>query len=371
MTLYDQAEEESSNKENTPVRHPHLFRYALRRRGWLQWAGAVLAAVMTTLAVPATAQAADEQITPAASAVTASTSDENKPANVVDNDYGTRWSGEGDGAWLQLDLGSTMTVSHIKLAVHKGTIRQNVFELQYWDGSRWVSVYDGESSGTTTDLESFEFEPVQTSKVRYLGHGYDGDGEGDWNSLTPPAHAADPQPRHDESSSQGHTLSLQTLPDSRVEAAQDVECSWSVDTYVEWWWDPSYTLTKVGAEAGGHVECDPDIYGIESELYVRHDATRIAVDTQNCVSDDGDECATSNTVGTHTCTAGTSCAGDWTSGLELRLQLDGDSWDADSFPDYCSIEGADDEVARCYLEVEPPIYVPPTFPPAAAATPAS
>ncbi|MEV0226011.1 discoidin domain-containing protein [Streptomyces sp. NPDC050704] len=184
MTLYGQAEEENSNKENIPVRHPHLLCYAPWRRGRLQWAVVVLAAVVTTLAVPATAQAADEQITPAAGAVTAGTSDENKPANVVDNDYDTRWSGEGDGAWLQLDLGSTMTVSHIKLAVHKGTVRRNAFELQYWDGSRWVTVYDGESSGTTTDLESFEFEPVQTSKVRYLGHGYEGDGEGDWNSLT-------------------------------------------------------------------------------------------------------------------------------------------------------------------------------------------
>ncbi len=183
--------------------------------------------------------------------------------------------------------------------------------------------------------------------------------------VSAPAHAAaESPPRHEESSAQGGTLSLRTLSDSEAEAAQDVECSWLVDLYVEWWWDASRTLTQVGAEADGHVECDPDIYGIESELYARHDATMISVDTDTCVSDDGDECATSTTAATHTCTAGTACAGDWTSGLELRLQLDGDSWDADGFPDYCSVQGADDEVARCYLEVEPPVYVPPTFPPA-------
>ncbi|MDT0447410.1 polysaccharide lyase family 7 protein, partial [Streptomyces johnsoniae] len=129
-------------------------------------------------------QAAAVEVTPDGSAVTASTSDENEPANAVDGDFGTRWSGEGDGAWLELDLGSEETVSHVKLAVHQGTSRQNVFELQSWDGSGWDTVYDGETSGTSNSLETFEFDPVETSKIRYLGHGYEGDGEGDWNSLT-------------------------------------------------------------------------------------------------------------------------------------------------------------------------------------------
>ncbi|ARQ72427.1 hypothetical protein CAG99_16800 [Streptomyces marincola] len=133
---------------------------------------------------PTPAHAAPVQITPDGDAVTASTSDENVPANAVDDDYDTRWSGEGDGAWLELDLGASMTVTHMKLAVYNGTERRNVFELQYWNGSRWVTVHDGETSGETTRLETFRFDPVQTSRVRYLGHGYEGDGEGDWNSLT-------------------------------------------------------------------------------------------------------------------------------------------------------------------------------------------
>ncbi len=160
-----------------------LARFTPRGRGWLPLAVAVLAMGAAALVVPETAQGVDDQITLPASAVTASTSDENEPANVVDGDLGTRWSGEGDGAWLQLDLGSPRTVDEIKLAVYQGSTRRNVFELQYWDGSAWVTVYDGASSGTTSALESFEFEPVETSRVRYLGHGYTGDGEGDWNSL--------------------------------------------------------------------------------------------------------------------------------------------------------------------------------------------
>ncbi|MGP3970341.1 chondroitinase-B domain-containing protein [Streptomyces sp. 6N223] len=167
------------------MRHPVFIGIARRRRGRLFLAVAVLVAGMASLVVPATtAQAESGEIAVPADAVTASTHDGNVPGNVVDGDLGTRWSGEGDGAWLELDLGATTTVSQVRLAVHKGTTRQNVFELQYWDGTSWVTVHDGESSGTTADLEAFEFEPVQTSRIRYLGHGYEGEGEGDWNSLT-------------------------------------------------------------------------------------------------------------------------------------------------------------------------------------------
>ncbi|MGP4005296.1 hypothetical protein [Streptomyces sp. 4N124] len=183
-----------------------------------------------------------------------------------------------------------------------------------------------------------------------------------------PAHAADPD--ESSSSSQGRTLSLKLLSDSRAEADEYVECFWSLGRSASWWWK-EYTLTKVEAKANGRVECDPDIKSIKSKLYVVHDETRVSVDSDTCTSDDEDECATSTTTGTYTCSAGTSCAGDWTSGLELRLQLDDSSWDADSFPDYCDIEGDDDEIARCYYEKEPSIYVPPTFPPATAATPSS
>jgi hypothetical protein len=166
-------------------------------------------------------------------------------------------------------------------------------------------------------------------------------------------------------------LSLKLLSDSRAEADEYVECFWSLGRSASWWWK-EYTLTKVEAKANGRVECDPDIDSIKSKLYVRHDETRVSVDTDTCTSeDDEDECATSTTNGTYTCTAGTSCAGNWTSGLELRLELNSSSWDADSFPDYCDIEGDDDEIARCYYEAEPSIYVPPTFPPATTATPSS
>jgi hypothetical protein len=149
--------------------------------------GAVLAlvtGVVVLTGVPA--YAAYVQITPGTAGVTASTDDGNVPGNVVDDDYVSRWSGNGDGAWLQLDLGATKLVSHIKVAVYKGTERKNIFQLQYWDGASWITVFDGQSSGASTGLEVFNFTDVSASKVRYVGHGYvtNTGTTGTWNSVT-------------------------------------------------------------------------------------------------------------------------------------------------------------------------------------------
>jgi glucose/arabinose dehydrogenase len=118
------------------------------------------------------AASAYNEITPAASAVTASTDDGNVPGNVADNNLATRWSGNGDGAWLQLDLGSNRTVGHVGVAVYNGNTRRNRFDLQVSTGGGvWTTVWSGESSGTTTSEEIYDFADVTARYVRYLGHG--------------------------------------------------------------------------------------------------------------------------------------------------------------------------------------------------------
>ncbi|WP_239072434.1 polysaccharide lyase family 7 protein [Streptomyces bauhiniae] len=166
--------------------HSPTRRAAIPGRRAAVTAVAVMATACAALVTPTAAHAADVEITPGAASVTASSSDANVPANAVDNSYTSRWSGDGDGAWLQLDLGSTKTVTHIKLAAYQGDTRKNVFQLQYWTGNSWATVVDTRTSGTTTGLESFDFPAVQTPKVRYVGHGYttNSGSTGTWNSLT-------------------------------------------------------------------------------------------------------------------------------------------------------------------------------------------
>jgi hypothetical protein len=106
----------------------------------------------------------------------------NGPANTIDGDFGTRWSANGQGQWLELDLGSVHTVSQVAIAWYLGNQREAVFDLEVSsDGVNWIPVFSGVSSGTTTDLETFSFSPVAAQFVRYVGSG---NSQSTWNSVT-------------------------------------------------------------------------------------------------------------------------------------------------------------------------------------------
>ena len=125
------------------------------------------------------------EITPAAANVTASTSDANVPGNTVDNNLATRWSGNGDGTWLKVDLGSVRFVSYVRVAVYSGNARRNQFELQWSnDNATWTTVFAGESSGTTTNEETYDIPDVSARYLRYLGHGNVGSANTAMNSVT-------------------------------------------------------------------------------------------------------------------------------------------------------------------------------------------
>ena len=125
------------------------------------------------------------EITPGASGATASTSDANVAANTVDNNLGTRWSGNGDGTWLQLDLGSVQVVSHVNVAVYQGNARRNRFDIQVATVSgAFTTVHTAESSGTTTAEETYDFTDVPARWVRYVGHGNVGTTNPTMNSVT-------------------------------------------------------------------------------------------------------------------------------------------------------------------------------------------
>jgi hypothetical protein len=114
---------------------------------------------------------------------TASTNDGNGPANTLDGSLATRWAGNGDGAWIRYDLGTTRLVTHVRIAVYNGNSRRNRFDLQVSDDAvSWQNVLtDRQTSGTTTAEETHDFADVTTRYVRYLGHMSN---VGTFNSLT-------------------------------------------------------------------------------------------------------------------------------------------------------------------------------------------
>jgi poly(beta-D-mannuronate) lyase len=112
------------------------------------------------------------EVTPGAAGVSASTQDTNGPAGTVDNNLATRWSGNGDGAWIRYDLGTIRRIRHVRIAVYNGNSRQNRFDLQTSiDGDNWTNALtDVLTSGATTLEETYDFADVDAQYVRYVGH---------------------------------------------------------------------------------------------------------------------------------------------------------------------------------------------------------
>ncbi|RZS75371.1 DUF7594 domain-containing protein [Pseudobacter ginsenosidimutans] len=120
---------------------------------------------------------------PSCTPVTASSDDGNVPANVLDNDFNTRWSASGDGQWIQFCLETPASVTGVQIAFHSGNVRTSTFDVLVGnDGSNWTTAASGRvSSGTSTALETFTFTPVSGKYVRIVGHG---NSVNLWNSYT-------------------------------------------------------------------------------------------------------------------------------------------------------------------------------------------
>ncbi|TDE89527.1 DNRLRE domain-containing protein [Occultella glacieicola] len=130
--------------------------------------------------------------------VVASGDDGNLPVNVVDGDLFTRWSSQGSGEWIRLDLGAVVSVDAVGIAWYQGDRRASYFSIEVSDGGAWVSVLADQVSGTSGGVEIFTFDGVLARYVRYTGYG---NSTNAWNSVA-------------EFSVPGHPV---TLPDPPVQ----------------------------------------------------------------------------------------------------------------------------------------------------------
>jgi hypothetical protein len=89
------------------------------------------------------------------------------PPNVLDNNLDTRWSHEGIGSWFQADLGAKKIICSIDIAWYRGDERSYKFAISISnDGSSFINVYSGTSSGETLSAERYAFS--DPSAARYL-----------------------------------------------------------------------------------------------------------------------------------------------------------------------------------------------------------
>jgi hypothetical protein len=115
--------------------------------------------------------------------VKASSSQSGYPSsNVIDNNLQTRWSNNGKGSWIQLDLGSSKNICSVNIAWYKGNERQNSFVISTSkDGTAFTKVLEKKSGGTTLNLEKYV---LPNPNARYIKITVNGNTQNDYASIT-------------------------------------------------------------------------------------------------------------------------------------------------------------------------------------------
>src|SRR5690349_4691814 len=117
-----------SNTKNisAEIESQHSAEQSAAPRGWLRWAGIMVA----TLCISGFNLMGAEATKLSVTSVTASADDGNVPANTLDGSLSTRWSAQGDGQWIRYDLGTAKNIGAVKIAWHNGNQRRSRFDVQ-------------------------------------------------------------------------------------------------------------------------------------------------------------------------------------------------------------------------------------------------
>ncbi|SJN29022.1 Alginate lyase precursor [Vibrio casei] len=109
-------------------------------------------------------------------------------ANVIDGvaTWESRWAAvdSGNEVNLVLDLGTVKSLKYVKIAWGKGDQLSNRFEIRVsTDGSStsWNKVYSGSSSGSSANLETYDFDEIQARWIRIKV--FDNTANSDWTNI--------------------------------------------------------------------------------------------------------------------------------------------------------------------------------------------
>ncbi len=106
----------------------------------------------------------------------------NPASEAVDNDATTRWSNQGLGSWIRLDLGAEKTICSVDISWFRGNERVNTFEIAVSnDDTNFTPIYSSKSSGQTSAEEKYDIEDIMG---RYVKITFKGNTLNDWASIT-------------------------------------------------------------------------------------------------------------------------------------------------------------------------------------------
>lgn len=99
--------------------------------------------------------------------------------NAFDNDFATRWAVEGNSQML-LDLGESKEIDAVSVSFYLGDERINYYTIEVSDDKKeWKKVFDGESTGTSSDYMTVFLD---NAKGRYVRLCFERTSTGTWNS---------------------------------------------------------------------------------------------------------------------------------------------------------------------------------------------
>jgi hypothetical protein len=103
-------------------------------------------------------------------------------SNVLDDNLNTRWSNNGEGSWIQLDLGTSKNICSVNIAWYKGNERQNNFVISASnDGVKFSNILSSISSGSTLSSEKYNLDDTN---ARYLRITVNGNTQNSYASIT-------------------------------------------------------------------------------------------------------------------------------------------------------------------------------------------
>ena len=118
-------------------------------------------------------------------AVRDSGNDGHMASNTFDEQLSTRWSSNGNGQWIEWDLGVVANISSLQIAFYQGSTRKSTFDLYVSDGTNSTLVLSkAQSSGATDDFEPIALSSVSGRQVRYVRYVGYGNSSSSWNSLS-------------------------------------------------------------------------------------------------------------------------------------------------------------------------------------------
>lgn len=119
---------------------------------------------------------------PVKSVTTSGTQAGNPPIGAIDNDPNTRWSNQGLGSWITLDLGEKRKICSLNIAWYRGNERINSFDIATsTDGTTFNTVASKQSTGTSNALEKVD---ISNTQARYVKITVTGNTQNDWISIT-------------------------------------------------------------------------------------------------------------------------------------------------------------------------------------------